>query len=31
LESLGIKDQVVTWKQWLDQINEELMKKEEDD
>jgi hypothetical protein len=31
LESLGIKEQVVTWKQWYDQIMEELWIKDEDD
>jgi hypothetical protein len=31
LESLGIKEQVVTWKQWLDQIVEVLKSEDEDD
>jgi hypothetical protein len=31
LESLGIKEHVVTWKQWPDQILEELERKDEDD
>jgi hypothetical protein len=31
LESLGIKEQVVTWKQWYDQIKEVLKSKDEDD
>jgi hypothetical protein len=30
LESLGIKEQVVTWKQWLDQIVEVLESEDED-
>jgi hypothetical protein len=31
LESLGIKEQVLTWKQWYDQIKEVLKSKDEDD
>jgi hypothetical protein len=31
LEGLGIKEHVVTWKQWHDQILEELERKDEDD
>jgi hypothetical protein len=31
LEGLGIKEHVVTWKQWHDQILEKLERKNEDD
>jgi hypothetical protein len=31
LESLGIKEHVLAWKQLLDQFEEESMSKEEDD
>jgi hypothetical protein len=31
LESLGIKEQVVTWKQWYHQIREVLETEDEDD
>jgi hypothetical protein len=31
LESLGIKELVVTWKQWYDQIMEVVESKDEDD
>ena len=31
MESLGIKEQVVTWKQWFDQIMEVVMSEDEDD
>ena len=31
MESLGIKEQVVTWKQWYDQIVEVVKSEDEDD
>jgi hypothetical protein len=31
LESLGIKEQVVTWKQWHEQIMEVVKSEDEDD
>ncbi len=31
LDSLGIKEDVITWKQFYDQIKEELENKDEDD
>jgi hypothetical protein len=31
LESLGIKEHVVTWRQWFDQILEEIQRKDEGD
>jgi hypothetical protein len=31
LESLGIKEQVVTWRKWFDQILEVLKSEDEDD